>query len=337
MNEMEQQGGSASRNASPKEVGKRSSGYRNEVAVGITIILAVLLVYFGVRFLEGEQLFGGTYDLFAELESAGGLTSGSSVKVSGVKVGEVTAIRLKEASRGVGVRMEIREGVEIPQGSVASLEGLSALDNVSIDIEPGPEGNPLLQDGDTLRTQRQRDLMGQVDSTLSDAQRTFRQAGSLVASTEQDLGLILREMRTASGEAAVLMQDSRGRVQSTLIDLRSAAADLNRFAVQMDSVAVNLDHVTGAGGDTLVVAVNRLNELMRRLDGVVLALEGGSTSLEAVAARMDSGDGTFGRIMADPSLYMRLDSAAMNLNEILSEFRNDPKKYLKHLELIDIF
>ncbi len=39
----------------------------------------------------------------------------------------------------------------------------------------------------------------------------------------------------------------------------------------------------------------------------------------------------------DPSLYTRLDSAAINLNEILSEFKEDPKKYLKHLDLIDIF
>ena len=333
MNETKEQ----DRSPEPKRPGVRGSSYRNEVALGLTILLTVLLVYFGVRFLEGENLFGGTYDLFVEFESAGGLTTGSSVRVSGVKVGEVAAVHLKEESRGVRVRMEIRDDAEIPEGSVATLGGIGALDNVSIEIEPGPEGKPLLKDGDTISGRRQGELLGQVDSALSDAQRTFRQAGSLVASTEQDLGIILDQMQTASGEAAHLMRDGRGRVKATLIDLQSAAADLNRFAVQMDSVAVNLDHVSGAGGDTLVVALNRINALMQRLDGVVRSLERGSSSLESVAARMDSSDGTFSRMMSDPSLYSRLDSAAMNLNEILFDFRNDPKKYLKHLELIDVF
>lgn len=317
--------------------GQRKSGYRNEVATGLAIVLTILFVYFGVRYLEGRPIFGGTYDLFAEFESANGLSTGSSVEVSGVKVGEVTRIRLREASRGVRVRMEIEEDVAIPEGSVASIEGIGALDNVSIAIEPGPEGRPLLEDGDTLQTQPAGDVLGQVDSTLAGAREAFSEAESLISGTEQDLNIILREMQTASGEAALLMSDSRGRVRATLTDLQSAAADLNTFAAQMQVVAHQLERTTGQGGDTLVTAINRLNALMERLDGVVVSLERGSTSLESFAVRADTSDGTLGRLMSDPSLYLRLDSAAMNLNEILSSFKEDPKRYLKHLELIDVF
>lgn len=326
--------GDRNREESP---GKRPSGYRNEVGMGLAVILTVLLVYFGVKFLEGENFFKGTYALFAEFESAGGLSEGSSVRISGMTVGEIADIRLKDGSRGVVVRMEIDDGVEVPAGSVASVGGISALDNASIDIAPGMANRPLLAHGDTVQTRDGGDLLGQVDSALNQARRTFSNAGSLVESTERDLGLILQQMQSASGDAAVLMDDSRGRIQATLLELQTAATDLNRFAARMDSVAVNLDQTTGTGGDTLVAAVNRLNELMQRLDGVVASLERGSTDLELVAARMNSDEGTFGRLVSDPSLYTRLDSAAMNLNEILSEFKSDPKKYLEHLELVDVF
>jgi len=44
-----------------------------------------------------------------------------------------------------------------------------------------------------------------------------------------------------------------------------------------------------------------------------------------------------GRLIYDESLYSTLDSAAMRLDRILTEFQESPEKYLDHLELIDIF
>lgn len=91
------------------------------------------------------------------------------------------------------------------------------------------------------------------------------------------------------------------------------------------------------GGDSLVTAMHRLNDVMLRLDRTVVSLERSSTSLENVVAHVESGEGSFGRLVYNAPLYSRLDSAALRLDSILAEFQRDPGKYFRHLELIDIF
>jgi phospholipid/cholesterol/gamma-HCH transport system substrate-binding protein len=317
--------------------GKRGSGFRNEIAMGVAIVLTVLVIFFGVRFLEDRPVFSGTYDLFTELENAGGLLSGSAVTISGVEIGEITQIRLNDSGRGVRVRMEVDDGVTVLEGSVATIQGLAALDNVSIGIEPGPEGGRALEDGAVLPATMQTDLMGRVDSTLDAAEQTFGEATSLIAGTESDLGVILHDMRTAGSEAAMIMQDSRGRLRAALVDLQSAASDLSLLAAQMGGIAAQMESVADSGGDTLVVAMNKLNNIMQRLDVAVSSLERGSSGLESAVAHVESGEGTLGRLIYDESLYLTLDSAAMRLDRILTEFQESPEKYLDHLELIDIF
>lgn len=310
--------------------GKRGTGRRNEVAMGIAIVVVVLFVFFGIRYLEDRPLFSGTYELVAEFDQADGLLRGSAVKISGVQVGEVSDVRLQPQGHRVDVRMRISDDVRIPEGSVASIQGLAALDNVSVAIEPGPEGAPALEDGAALPGSRQTSLVDRVDTTLAGAQQTFEGAESLIAETERDLGVILTNMQSASGDVAVLLRNERGRLHQTLVDLESTAAQLDVFAARLDRAATE-------GGDSLSVAVGELNDVMRRLQVVVGSLERGSADLESVLAHIESGEGSFGRFVYDASLYTRLDSAAVRLDAILAEFQKNPGKYLEKLELVDIF
>lgn len=313
-----------------RDVGKRGRGHRNEIAVGVAIVLAVLFVFFGVRFLEDRPLFGGTFQLTTEFDQANGLLPGNAVKISGVQIGEVKDVELLPEGHRVLVRMQIRDGVVVPQGSVATIEGVSALDNVSIGIKPGAEGQPPLEDGASIPSRPTASMMERVNSTLAGAENTFDHAESLIAGTERDVDVVLANMRSASGEVAAILQNERGRLHGTLIDLRSTSA-------QLDGLTAKLDRAAEEGGDSLAVAMEQLNAVMRRLDLAVGRLERSSSSLEAVMAQIESGRGTFGRLVYDESLYTRLDSAAVHLESILADFQKNPGKYLEQLELVDVF
>ena len=303
----------------------------------MALVIAVLLLFFGVRYLEDRPLFGSAYELRTEFESAHGLQKGSDVTLNGVSIGNVRDLELDPRTHQVFATLEIRSHIEIPRGSTAEVTGIPALDDVRVAINPGPQGQALLQDGDNIPGTMTPALVDRADSTLVAVDETFDQARALLASTENDLGVVLSHLETASGETAALIETERARLHGTIAGLQAAVLQLNQ-------VITRLDHVTATGGDTLMVAMNSLSASMRRLDAAASSIQRGGSEMERMMASVQAGEGTLGRLVHDPSLYVRLDSAATRLDSasarigaILDDFHEDPGRYLGKMSLIDIF
>jgi hypothetical protein len=50
-----------------------------------------------------------------------------------------------------------------------------------------------------------------------------------------------------------------------------------------------------------------------------------------------SGGGNVASLLGDTTLYVRLDSSLTSLDLLIRDFRANPGRYLRHLELVDIF
>ena len=74
---------------------------RNEVAVGVTVILGLLLVVFGTIWMKGLEL--GTEERIhsARFSEVGQLLTGSKVKFRGVTVGRIETIELEPVRDGL--------------------------------------------------------------------------------------------------------------------------------------------------------------------------------------------------------------------------------------------
>ena len=158
----------------------------------------------------------------------------------------------------------------------------------------------------------------------------MEQAGTLIEGTEDDVRATLANVRAASGEAVSILQREKVQLHSTLASLEAATTKLDR-------VAANLEHLTHDTGDSVAVAVRQVNTLLRRLEGSVGAVERSSADLEAILASVNAGKGTLGRFVQDPSLYNRLDAAALQLERVLTDFEQNPGRYLRELTLVEVF
>jgi phospholipid/cholesterol/gamma-HCH transport system substrate-binding protein len=50
--------------------------------------------------------------------------------------------------------------------------------------------------------------------------------------------------------------------------------------------------------------------------------------LDQVMQQINSGQGTVGQLIKNPDLYNHLDEVTKNTNELMTQIRKDPKKYL---------
>ena len=50
---------------------------------------------------------------------------------------------------------------------------------------------------------------------------------------------------------------------------------------------------------------------------------------DRLGQRLEAGDGTLGRLFSDSSLAFRAESALLELNALLQDFRENPKRYVR--------
>jgi phospholipid/cholesterol/gamma-HCH transport system substrate-binding protein len=109
-----------------------------EIAVGAFVVAgAAALVYLSVSLGGLRLLSSDRYEVVARFSSVGGLKHGDPVKVSGVSVGEVRAIRLAEFT--AEAELSIDRTVQLPTDTIASIQSNGLLGDAYVSLSPGAE------------------------------------------------------------------------------------------------------------------------------------------------------------------------------------------------------
>ena len=336
----------------------------NEIKVALAVLLSALFIFAGVRFLSGQPLFGAGYDVVAVFDDAQGLTAGAIVRLNGVRVGDVRSVELSPDARRVFVTMAIDGDVEIPRGSTVQTSGLSALGEVNVEITPplGAGAGRPLAGGDTLVASTTPDifdliagesnsLTARADTALIGAVNTFTTLDEILTNSGGDIQAVLAQLRFLTQATTTLVRQEQGRIDRTLANLESAAANASAVSdrvgrnVEDLSVVVGNDVVATSGvvrglaeanADSVTAAVNNLSAALRRADGQLATLDELTRNLSSLTADLDttlnSPNGTLGLLLNDPSLYYNANAAAAALQQILQDLQNDPGRYLKELD-----
>jgi len=310
------------------------SEYSRELKVGATLILTFIALFVGIRFLQELPLFGGSYPMYAKFEEANGLVAGNPVRMKGVNVGTVDAVELDQQSQTVQVRFSVREGVRIPEESHAKVSGFSGLGGVRLSLIPGPRDNPSLPSGATLEPppegsvfERLADqaprLANKADSVLSNTNATVASLSTQFEDPQSDLRKALSSAKKITSDLESVTDEEKENIRSLLQNLRTISQDLKAF--------------TGENADSLDLAVRRLNRSLDRLNRGLASFEQTSATLDTITTKLNRGDGTAGRLLNDPGLYTKIDSAAANANTLLRDVQRNPGRYLDDLTLVKVF
>jgi len=323
----------------------------NELKVGLAVIAAAVVLYLGVRFLQGASLFGGGPAVVAVFDDAQGLKSGAPVQLSGVRIGRVTEVELGEGGRQVFTTLTIDPGIEVPRASRVTIGGIAALGDVYVEFLPpsGPTAGRPLTDGDTIRARGTTDLFAAVqrnaaplvaraDTLLGRFLSTYRAAEPTLVGGANDLAAAAAQARfitTAIGRSFLAARD-RGdfeRLGGTFDRLDNAAAAAERAALNLEGLTA--DYRAGFGGrapmfaDSLAGAVNQLSGTLRRLDQSLDGLDRTAAAFDTTLGLVNSGEGSLGLLLRDPSLYQNANGAAVSLQQLLDDLQRNPSRYTR--------
>lgn len=239
-----------------------------KVRLGLFLLIGFLLIGGAVALLAGISIFRkhDTYDIKFK-DSVSGLSPGAKVSLRGVRVGRVQSIEIDSKRYDlVRVRIALRKGTPIPQGSKAILASHGITGIKYIEIESG-SSRELMKPGDTLPTGKSQ--LQQITGKATDiAIMTEKLVRNLLTVTKKEnraelMGLVssarkfLDSGTLALAALTLLLKDARPALKRTLRNFERSSYTLRRSMRHFDDVVVETGRQLRA---TLVTARGALED-----------------------------------------------------------------------------
>ena len=295
-----------------------SKGLSRELTVGLLAIAGVAAILITLFTLTDAALFRGRYIVTTTVPHAGGIRKGDPVQMRGVNIGRILGFFINE--KVVTIRLEIEGEYKIPSDSRVELKSAGLLGGMVADVVPG-SAKTALKWGDSVPGSIGEGMFEQVDDLTKAAQTAVGRVEKLLSDET------VTNVEKGSGEARQLLQG----LQATVNEQRKELIVLSR---NLRKSSEGIEKATS--GPELERAVKRLDALTERMDGVLDGLTRSSSSMEAVMARIERGEGSLGKLTKDDELYVNAAEAAANLKKAAAEMarltediRLNPKKYVK--------
>ncbi|MFU8812869.1 MAG: MlaD family protein [Balneolaceae bacterium] len=305
----------------------------NEIKVGITVLLAAIAAVLGFRFMSDMPVFGVTQELHTTFDRVDGLSVGSMIYIRGVKAGSVSGIQLNEENNvDVRLRLDIRR--ELPRGSQALLTSIGIIEGRAVVIELGSsdetipfgshiEGRYVESMVETLGSRSEElgddlsESLTQLNRFLASLNETFQEE------TQESIGQTVNNVAAATGEVASILEGKRDE-----IDL--AITSGQRMLAQLDTLSTE-------ARPSIERTMASIEEHLAELEKTRLELESATTHFNEILGKINSGEGTIGKLINDPAMYDNLEELSKELSELVKGINENPGRYLRHMSIIEIF
>jgi phospholipid/cholesterol/gamma-HCH transport system substrate-binding protein len=101
------------------------------------IVLLAAAGFVALTYEAADVKGSGGYEIAAEFGSTGGLSVGDDVRISGIKVGQITTQQLDPITYVAKVSMAIEPTIKIPSDSSARITAASLLGGNYLELMPG--------------------------------------------------------------------------------------------------------------------------------------------------------------------------------------------------------
>jgi phospholipid/cholesterol/gamma-HCH transport system substrate-binding protein len=288
-----------------------------EIAVGITVILAVGLVVWSVTFLRQVRLAEGTRMWRARFADVGGLAQDDPVTVNGVKKGTVRDMHLAPGGRVI-VEFRMAKDVALVHGDRVFVRNVGLMGEKFIAVDRGPGGAPYDAAKDTVEGVYESgipEVVSQMGTALSALERLSDEIDRVLALAEEKhtVRTTLANVEAASADLRRTLADSHDDLTALAANLRATSESARRTAETNEpKVSRALDDVSRTSA--------RMDSLLARVDTLSIALT-------SVTRKLDQGNGTAGRLLNERALYDDTRRAVRELTDLVRDLRANPKKY----------
>ncbi len=287
--------------------------FTKEVKIALVAIAGVVVLFFGMNFLKGLNIFSSEDNYYVQFSDITGLSSSSPVYADGFKVGVVKDIIYDYShTEGSKVLIGVDKQLRIPQGSSAEIVS-DMLGNVKVNLLLANNPREKVAPGGLIKGMINDGAMGKLQDMVPAVEKMLPKLDSIMTS----LNAILAD--PAIRQSLHNVQAITDNLTTSTAQLNTLMAGLNKNVPGMMSKANNvLDNTETLTANLAAVDVA---STMRQVDQTI-------ANVQQLTAKLNSNEGTLGLLMNDTQLYDNLNSTMRNADSLVIDLRQHPKRYV---------
>ena len=288
--------------------------FTKEIKIALTAIVAVGLLFCGINFLKGRNLFKSSNLYYVKFDNIYGLTVSNSVFADGYAVGIVREVNYDYNRKGnVIVGIELDKEMQIPSGTKAELES-EMLGGVKMNLILSR--NPLnhLEPGDTIKGGLHNGAIEKAGAMIPTVEKMLPKLDSILSAVNRLLSdPALAQAVHNTGEITENLKKSTASLNSLL------AYDVPQLMGRFNKVGENTEIITSKMAKIDVEGtMTKVNQTLYNVEKLTATLD----------TKLKSKDNTLGLLLNDNAIYNNLNNTLAHSDSLMIDLKAHPKRYV---------
>ena len=287
-----------------------------EFKVGLFAIVALSTLGYMFFVLSPDTFETKEYNTYYTiLRNAAGIIPKTHVKTNGVTVGKVRDIALK--ANTTRVTLEVREDVEIPEGSRLEIRSVGLLGDVHLEIIRAPDSGEFIKNGGMIpQTDGATDMQAMLAMAGDIAQDVKKVTNSLAAvlggeEGEASIARIIANLEQTSADVRATTTTMRRVLGEREEDLGDIIADVRDGVSEIKQFGASLNAVMDQDNK------QKIERILASFDQTMTDVQGSARNFSLIAEKVERGEGTIGRLLNEESTISELEGAIKDIRDVL--------------------
>lgn len=293
-----------------------------EIKVALLVISAIAAFVWGLRYLQEKDLFTSYRTYYAIFDDVAGLEKGAAVTISGLKIGIVDAIGFNDDKGHVKVTMALKDAFQFSKTSNVVING-GLIGGSSIKIVPDFTNKNVAESGFTFKG-KSEGMMDMIKDAVADK----------LTGLETQVDTLMHNTNTLLVNINdVLDEKTKGNIKQSLAELRATLVHFKHVAQKTDALLAD----NKLKLDETINNTSKITKDLAKVTGDLSEadfkksmqdLEETIASFKSLAKGLEKGEGSMGKLMKDTKMYDNLTGASKQLEELLKEMKEHPKRFV---------
>ncbi len=299
----------------------------HEVKVGAVALITIIAFILMFEFLKGTALFTSTDTYHIVYDNIAGLTESNPVEINGYQAGVVQDVKLiNDGSGRILVSLSVDKHFNIPRDTEAEITTATLIAGMKIILRMG-DSNEMCHNHDTLSGYVAASILDRLSSTITPLEGNI---ANMIVSLDSVISALndvftpgmTADIRSTMANVSSVTSSLKEVSNSSKDELITAIEDLQAFTSMLSANSATLD--------STLKNISGISDAVAAADmGATLgSLKSSLTNLEGIVKGISQGEGTAGKFIANDSLYTNLSNTLYNLDMLLRDMKENPKKYV---------
>ena len=287
--------------------------WSKNVRIGVTFLISLGMIYFGLNFLKGVNIFKKQNNYISVFDNVNNLNISSPILVNGYQIGLINSISMMQNdSMNLAVEIRLDKGFRVKKGSKLEFS-TDFLGSSSVSLLVNPYSTEYLSPGDTIAGTRAVGLMDGVAKVIP-------KTDSIMARIDS-VSIALQNIATDPSWLSAIESLSK-----TMKQLEASSNSLTKVMANLE------DDMPTIGNNFADITTNfkKVSKDLAQIDvnSTFNTLDSTMVNLKHLSESLTSKDNSLGKLTNDTQLHDSLTSTINSANLLLEDIRKNPEKYL---------